>query len=542
VLAQPASLAYRARKFYLRHRLGVWSGTAAACSVIGLGAATVMTGIRAQTESGRAIASRDFVVQLFRLADPEQSGGREMSPRELLEAGRRKALDTFGSQPRLQADVLRQIGVMQGYAGDFKQADVNLSQAVELLARDGRNRDWAEAQIKLAHNAIFLGDLSRASAAITAVGARLDAFRGDTALLASYLTVKGIVARSSLDVPGAIDDLSRAVALSTQARGERHVDTIDALRALADAHTESGHFAEAISLLDDASRRAHANPDVGRRDLLAIDADAAITSVQAGRYAGSAERLKGLIARCESEFGRGGEPCVGLVNYLSWLALRLDDRETSRSLVARLLEIAADDASPWRQAGSANLCAEFLAVEGSLDAHPSLLAQIHRIAHAAKLPPRDRTSATLVLARAALQKGHWNSAEAEANRALDDQHAQARPHLDLVAKAKLMRGLARHFRQRHDEALRDIQDAVADMTRARGKDHALVPLYRSNEFIVLNAMNQPTEARRTLEWALETMVPAYGNAPVVERLRRLLAAPEAQSQNPDLRQLRDIFL
>jgi serine/threonine-protein kinase len=66
--AQPASIAYRAGKFYLRHRLAVWSGSIALSSILVLAAAAVYAGLKAQSESSRAIESRDFVVDLFRLA------------------------------------------------------------------------------------------------------------------------------------------------------------------------------------------------------------------------------------------------------------------------------------------------------------------------------------------------------------------------------------------------------------------------------------------------------------------------------------------
>jgi serine/threonine-protein kinase len=210
VAAQPAKIAYRARKFYLRHRLAVWSGGIAASSILVLGATAVVAGLKAQNESGRAIASRDFVVDLFRLADPEKSRGRDMSPRELLQAGRKRALDAFATQPALQADVLRQIGVMQMYMGDYKGADESLSQAASLYAREGPAREWVFTQIQLAENANYLGDAKRAAQAIAATGLRIDAFSEDTALQAKYWQVKGFVSRAMEDYPAAVEQLTQA--------------------------------------------------------------------------------------------------------------------------------------------------------------------------------------------------------------------------------------------------------------------------------------------------------------------------------------------
>jgi hypothetical protein len=156
------------------------------------------------------------------------------------------------------------------------------------------------------------------------------------------------------------------VSFSTRAHGAGHADTIDAMRDLAATYSEAARFDEAFTLLEDASRRAKGNPAIGRRDLLAIEADVAITAVKSGRYGVSVEPLEKLIARCDVELGSYDDHCVILVEWLAWLSLRLGDANTSRSLLARLMATAANDASPLRQAINANLSAELLANEGRL--------------------------------------------------------------------------------------------------------------------------------------------------------------------------------
>ena len=68
IVARPSSLAYRARKFYVRHRLGVWSAGVALSAIVGLLVATVIAGLAAQSEAKRAIASRGFIMDMFRIA------------------------------------------------------------------------------------------------------------------------------------------------------------------------------------------------------------------------------------------------------------------------------------------------------------------------------------------------------------------------------------------------------------------------------------------------------------------------------------------
>jgi len=531
VLARPTSLVYRMRKFYSRHRLGVWSGGAALSVIVGLSVAALVAEFAARNEARRAIASRGFVMDMFRIADPEHLRGRDISAGELLDAGRRRALEIFSEQAELQADVLRQIGLMQGYLGDFRGAELNLAQAAVGFARAGRERDWAAVQLDLANHVYRAGDLKRANAAVAAVEARGDVLSSDPALAARYWAMKCVLSRAMRDMPTAVEQLKSAAALAAKAHGDDHVETIDVLRELADTYSEAGRFADAEATLAIASTRAQRNPAVGRRDVFAIDSDLAITAVQAGRYSGSIERLRSLIARCDVEFGASDEHCVVLVNYLAWLALRLDDRATRQVLLPRLTAIAGNAGSPWRQAGSSNLTAEILAVDGRLSAQPGLLAQVERNAGNEALPPRDRTQALLTMAQAALRARNPVEAERLADRAIAFQTTLAKADLDLLAKAKLLRGLARHALGRADDALLDIRAATVDLNSAVGAEHSLALLYRCNEAAVLRDLGRRPEAIRMLEQSIASLSPQVGQAPVMERLQRQLATLRSAADN-----------
>jgi serine/threonine-protein kinase len=529
--AQPASVAYRAGKFYLRHRLGVWSGGLAISSILVLGIAAVVAGLKAQSESARAIASRDFVVDLFRMADPENSRGRDMSPRALLEAGRKRALDAFAKQPALQADVLRQIGVMQIYVGDYKGADETLSQAVSMFARQGPVRDWVLTQIEIAENANYLGDVKRAEQMIASTSPSIEAFAEDAALMAKYWQVKGFISRARRDHTSAAEELGRAVVLSTQVHGADHVDTIDAIRDLAATYGESGRFDEAYALLEDASGRSRRNPAVGRRDMLALDADMILTAIKAGRYEVTAAPLRRLLVRCDAELGVDADHCVILVERLAWLSLRLDDAQTSRALIPRLLATAGNDASPLQQAASANIAAEVLANEGRLQEHSGLLEQLRRTAASDQLPPRIRSQALLALALAALRTGNVAAAIMDSQAARDIQESSSHPDLDMLAKARLVRGLARQREAALEPALADIDGAVADLGRAMGADHPLVALYRCNRSVVLRDLGRRQEAAQSLESSLRIVSRGFGDSQVVHRLQTLLAELRVERQN-----------
>ena len=529
--AQPASIAYRAGKFYLRHRLGVWSGGLALSSIVALGAAAVYAGLKAQSESSRAIASRDFVVDLFRLAEPETAGGRSMTPRELLQAGRRRAVEALATQPALQADVLRQIGAMQLNVADYKGADESLGIAASLYARHGPVRDWLLTQIKRAENATYMGDARRARRELAAVQPRIDAFGDDIALLARYWQVMGFLSRSENDHEAALGQLIKAVDLTTRAHGPDHVDTIDAMRDLAATYSEVGRLDEAAAIWKDASRRASVNPSIARRVVLGIDADLAITEIRAGRYAATLEPLRKLIARCDVEFGVYEDHCVILVEALAWLSLRLGDSDTGRSVIARLLSMAANDASPLRQAANANLAAELMSGERRLHEHPELMAQLRRIVGTEELPVRVRTQARLALALDALRSGNIVGASEETEQARTLQASTSRPDRDLLAKVRLLRGLVHHRRGELEPALAEIEGAASDLATALGADDPLAALYRCNAAVVLARMGRRPEAAQVIESALRVVSTRFGNAPVVRRLETLLAELRVEPHN-----------
>ena len=376
-----------------------------------------------------------------------------------------------------------------------------------------------------------LGDLKRAGATIATVETKGQVLSSEPALAARYWGMKGVLSRATRDMPAAVEQLKRAVALAAKAHGDDHVDTIDVMRELADTYSEAGRFTDAEATLAIASTRAQRNPAVGRRDVFAIDSDLAITAVQAGRYSGGLERLHSLIARCDVEFGASDEHCVVLVNYLAWLALRLDDRATRQALLPRLLATAGNEGSPWRQAGSSNLTAEILAVDGELSTQPALLARVERNAGNEALPPRDRTQALLSMAQAALRTRHPVEAERLADRAVAFQTSLAKADLDLLAKAKLLRGLARQALGRADDALLDIRAATVDLTSAFGAGHSLALLYRCNEAVVLRDLGRRPDAIRTLEQSIASLSAQVGEAPVLERLRRQLATLKSATDN-----------
>ncbi|HJU39844.1 MAG TPA: tetratricopeptide repeat protein, partial [Tahibacter sp.] len=114
---------YRARLFARRNALPVALAAVLALIVIGFGVVTLQQNERlaherdqarqreeqAQFERARAQQVTDFVVGLFKAAKPEETRGREVTARQLLERGRQQLGGALAEQPQLKAAMLAAI-------------------------------------------------------------------------------------------------------------------------------------------------------------------------------------------------------------------------------------------------------------------------------------------------------------------------------------------------------------------------------------------------------------------------------------------------
>ena len=105
VSAQPQSWAYRAGKFVARNWVPV-SAAAAVIVALLVGLAMALWQARiAGVEARRADRVKDYLVEIFKAADPERSQRTSMTAREILDQGVRKMEITLVAEPALQADL-----------------------------------------------------------------------------------------------------------------------------------------------------------------------------------------------------------------------------------------------------------------------------------------------------------------------------------------------------------------------------------------------------------------------------------------------------
>jgi eukaryotic-like serine/threonine-protein kinase len=140
VLAAPDSWLYRSNKFLRRHPFAI-GAAALALAVIAVSTwrlaaerdRALSAEHRAVSETAAARAVERYLVSLFEAADPDRSGRRQLSPRELVDIGRRQLATSLGDDPPQRARLLVTLGRLYARQGLPAEAIATLDEAADLL-------------------------------------------------------------------------------------------------------------------------------------------------------------------------------------------------------------------------------------------------------------------------------------------------------------------------------------------------------------------------------------------------------------------------
>ncbi|HVT57064.1 MAG TPA: serine/threonine-protein kinase [Thermoanaerobaculia bacterium] len=249
VLAAPAGLAYRARKFVRRHRAAV---AGAALTAIALVAGFVARSLEARRASQEAAAARevaDFMVGLFETPDP--GGGRrpDATAREILDRGAKRIRGELAGQPLTRARLLDTIGNVYRTLGLYDPAVDLLSQSLAERRRllGPGHPDVGETEL---HLAIAYRERSRYAEAepfarrALAIAERTGDLRTQAGCLVQLATIAGRLGRRG----EAEKNLLRAVGLFERVLGPDSEPLSAALNNLANLYSDARRYPEAEKL------------------------------------------------------------------------------------------------------------------------------------------------------------------------------------------------------------------------------------------------------------------------------------------------------
>jgi non-specific serine/threonine protein kinase/serine/threonine-protein kinase len=442
VLASPPSNGYRARKFVQRHRAGVTvAALLAAVLLAGIVGTTIglVRAVRAErrafSEAQTARQVSDFLVDLFRVADPSTARGAEITAREILDDGARRIESELAGQPTTQARMMGTIGTVYQNLGLYGEAQPLLEQALAL-----REDHVGANSLETAESLFALGVQQR---------------RAGEYAEAQALTERSLAIRKS-KLP--VDDplVARTIASLgwAMARQEKH----DEAKAL---------FEEALEI-----REGSLSPD--HPDLAESLKDLGIFRWRQGDFSTAEPLLRRALSIFETSLGTDDYRVRDTLNDLAilyWTQARYAEAQAlyERSLIIRERVLGPDH--PEIATTLNNLALLFDAQNLQAKAKP-LLERAHKINRERLGVNHDKTAMTLAnLAWIQYRDGQYDDAIALYERALVGYENSIGP--DHTRVAILLRDEARLFidQQRWSRAEELLQRASDIWKGALGVDH-----------------------------------------------------------------------
>ncbi len=143
IMARPPSTNYRLGKFVRRHRSGVAAAAVTMLAIAG-GALAATVGMvrarRAETVASQEAATAqqvsDFLVGLFRVSDPDEARGQEITAREILDRGAERIESELGDEPLVQARLMHTIAEVYADLAVYAEAERLARRALELRRRE----------------------------------------------------------------------------------------------------------------------------------------------------------------------------------------------------------------------------------------------------------------------------------------------------------------------------------------------------------------------------------------------------------------------
>jgi serine/threonine protein kinase/Tfp pilus assembly protein PilF len=177
VIARRDTFSYRSAKFLRRHWLPVSAAAAVAFLVIAFAMTSYFQSLRIAAERDRVAEQREladrervraeevssFLVNLFKLSDPEENRGNQVTARELMDVAAKRLRNALGDQPDTKAALLETVGAVYDSLGQYQDAVAILNESLALQP-PGDQKPRIDALLELGHARFGAGDLQSAEA------------------------------------------------------------------------------------------------------------------------------------------------------------------------------------------------------------------------------------------------------------------------------------------------------------------------------------------------------------------------------------------
>lgn len=196
-----------------------------------------------------------FLVDLFRVSDPQEGRGPTITAREILDQGAVRLDRELAGQPRVQARLLQTIGTVYQQLGLYDRAAPPLGQALKIRTKvlGAESVEVAESLESLGRLAERQGRYAQARPLLErSLALRQTALHPEDAKVAQSLDALAVLAFSEGDYARAKALLQQALPLAEKTLGPGHPKVADLLDRLAVTHLRTGEDLVAEKLLQRA--------------------------------------------------------------------------------------------------------------------------------------------------------------------------------------------------------------------------------------------------------------------------------------------------
>ena len=346
VSARPDTVAYRFQKFMRRNRVavGVAGGVMLVIAAV-IGFYTTRLADerdRARLEAEKAAQVSEFLVELFSVADPDESRGEEITARELLDRGALRINEELSEQPAVRSTMLNVIGRVYTGLGSYAAADSLLREALAIrVALHGDNHlDVAESIEQVSRVAYETGNLTLAdSLNRRTLEIRRAHLQGDHPQLALSLNDVGWLAYELDSMEVAERYHTEALEMRRRLFGEEHEDVAESLNNLAVVYARTGRIEEAEQLYREAlAIRRRVLGEYHRMVSFSLN-NLAVVMEDQRRLDEAIELYRGALAIDEKVLGPNhpslATTCINLARTLG----KAGDLDEAERLIRRSLEL-----------------------------------------------------------------------------------------------------------------------------------------------------------------------------------------------------------
>ena len=494
VIARRDTVSYRATKFGRRHWLPVGAGLSVFMLILAFATTTYVQATRIAAERDRVAEQREnaereraraeeistFLVDLFRLTDPEENRGNLVTARELLDAGAKRLRAGLKDQPESKAALLATVGAVYDSLGQFQDALPLLDEALHLQPppqSPSQDRSRLNTLLELARARMGAGDLADAEApsqeavqlsqakfgAVSPESGRalwvfgrlryqLGQFKDAKDLYQHSLSILAASRAPEVDVAAVLDDLAkvyareqqwvpakqayeRALEIDRHVLGEDHPRVAMHLNNLAVVAQNMGDLERAESLYREAIRRHERSYGERHPETVLSKGNYGLLLQREGRLAEAEPLLRDALAETLSLYG----PDHYTVGYTRVsLGILLHDKG----------ELSAAE-SEFRQA---------------LAIYDKSLPEGHQW----------RAAALMHLARLLVDRGHAGEALTLSDESVKIWAASSPASSPSTAQAHTIHAYALAHMGRSREALAELSSALPILAAARGADDPAV--------------------------------------------------------------------